>query len=159
MPPELFELTYPDGPHNAEAMFVVGGRIFIVTKDRVGTVFGSVEPLGEPGAVALRRVTQLGLAAVTDAEASPDGALVAVRTASAVAIYRTADLMGAPDSPAPEGGGAARPTMRIPVDGLREPQGEAVALGADGMVYLASEGRPWNRAGRFVALRCPTRLP
>lgn len=33
-------------------------------------------------------------------------------------------------------------------------QGEGAALGADGMLYLVSEGRPWNRAGRFISLRC-----
>jgi hypothetical protein len=25
------------------------------------------------------------------------------------------------------------------------------------MLYLSSEGRPWNRAGRFLGLRCNSR--
>src|SRR5262245_31146252 len=30
--PEIFEATYNDGPHNAEAMFVAGSNLFIVTR-------------------------------------------------------------------------------------------------------------------------------
>ncbi len=37
--PEVFTVTYPDGPHNAEAMFVIGADAFIITKDRVGSVY------------------------------------------------------------------------------------------------------------------------
>lgn len=45
------------------------------------------------------------------------------------------------------------PYLRIPIGGLREAQGEGVAL--DGkMLYLSSEGSQWNRAGRVVSLRC-----
>ena len=62
-----------------------------------------------------------------------------------VIIYRTADVIR---------GGTVPYGLRIPIGGLKEPQGEAVALDASGMLYLASEGRPWNRAGRFISLRC-----
>jgi hypothetical protein len=152
--PLLFNVTYPDGAHNAEAMFVAGGRIFIVTRDRVGALYGSTTALDDVVSglsrtnpnITLERIGQLGLAAVTDAEASADEASVAVRTSHEVVVYRTAEIVGAPDQ--------ARPTSRIPIDGLREPQGEAVALGDNGMIYLASEGRPWSRAGRFISLQC-----
>ena len=150
--PTIFTVSYPDGVHNAEAAFIAGGRLFIVTKDRRGMVYRSSTAVDgtEPArALALQRAGQLDLAWVTDAETAPDGMSVAVRTSHEVVIYRTADLIDAPDK--------ARPTARIPIDGLREPQGEGVALGENGMIYLASEGRPWNRAGRFVSLRCPTR--
>jgi hypothetical protein len=152
--PDVFNVTYPAGaPHNAEALFVAGGRIFIVTKDRAGALYGSAEPLGRNGDVALQRLGQLDLGAVTDAEASPDETSVAVRTSREVVIYRTADLAA----------GKIDPRTRISIDGLGEPQGEAVALGDTGMLYLAGEGRPWNRAGRFISLRCgvesPTTLP
>ena len=156
--PDVITLTYPDGPHNAEAMFIVGGRIFIVTRDRVGAVYRSTATPGDvlssfnqsPTTIKLLRIGELRLIAVTDAEASPDGMSVAVRTSDEVVIYRTADLVAAPDT--------AQPTNRIPIDRLKEPQGEAVALGADGSLSLASEGRPWNRAGRFVRLRCNATL-
>lgn len=61
-------------------------------------------------------------------------------------LYRTGDLVL----------GRTAPQMRIPIDGLRELQGEGVALDAS-TLYLASEGKPWSRAGRLVNLSC--RLP
>ena len=142
--PEIVNVVYPDSAHNAEALFVAGGRLFIVTKDRVGTLYGSVAPLGEEHEITLRRISALGLEAVTDAEASTDEMSVAVRTSHEVLIYRTAELID----------GGVTPRSRIPIDRLGEPQGEAVALGENGRLYLASEGRPWNRAGRFISLRC-----
>jgi hypothetical protein len=150
--PLLFNVSYPDGAHNAEAMFVVEGRLFIITRDRTGIVYGTA-PLDEARrVVALKRIGELGLAAVTDAEASPDGTSVVVRTSDeAVMIYPTVEIVGPP--------GKARPTSRIPIAGLREPQGEGVALGEDGMLYLASEGRPWSRAGRLISLRCSLKGP
>lgn len=154
--PQTISLTYPDGRHNAEAMFVADERIFIVTKDRLGMVYRSAAAIGDvlsafnPAStnIKLQRIAHLDLVGVTDAETSPDGATVAVRTADEVVIYATADLI--------RGSVAAR--VRIPVDVLGEPQGEGVALGETGMLYMASEGRPWNRAGRLISLRCPTRL-
>ena len=154
--PEAISLTYPDGRHNAEAMFVADERLFIVTKDRFGMLYRSAAAIGDvlsafnPAStnIKLQRIARLGLVGVTDAETSLDGATVAVRTADAVVIYATADLI--------RGHVAAR--GRIPVERLGEPQGEGVALGGAGMLYLASEGRPWRRAGRLISLRCPMRL-
>ena len=142
--PDAFTLTYPDGPHNAEALFVVDGTVFVVTKDRSGVVYRSTRPLGDQRSVTLQQVRQLGLVGVTDAEASPDGKTVVVRTPDEVVLYRTADLLD---------GGSASGIVRIDVDGLREPQGEGVALDGD-VLYLASEGRAWSRAGRLLSLRC-----
>ena len=50
--------------------------------------------------------------------------------------------------------GADTPRARVPLDSLGEPQGEGVALDADGTLYLASEGRSWTRGGSLVVLRC-----
>ena len=146
----MFTVTYPDGAHNAEAMFVAGGYLFIVTKDRTGIVYRSSSPLGQDRSVRMQRLAQLNLTGVTDAEASMDEESVAVRTSDDVAIYRTADLMT---------GGNVPQGARIPVNGLREPQGEGVALAADGTLYLVSEGRPLSRAGRLIALRCSFERP
>lgn len=142
--PDVYAVSYPDGAHNAEAMFVTGGRLFIITRDRVGTLYGSVAPLGENHAIMLRRISTLGLEAVTDAETSRDDTSVVVRTSHEVLTYRTGDLIG----------GGVTPRARVPIDGLREPQGEGVALGDGGMLYLASEGGILSRAGRLVTLRC-----
>lgn len=139
--PVTYAVTYPDGPHNAEAMFIASGRLFIVTRDNEGVLFGSKEPLGDDHNIRLRGIARLGLAAVTDAETSPDDASVAVRTSRAIVVYRTVDLIA----------GRVNPLVRIPIGGLRESQGEAIALGTNGTVFLASEG---GRAGRFIMLHC-----
>jgi hypothetical protein len=141
--PEAFSATYSDGPHNAEAMFVSGSDIFIVTRDRTGAVYrATVTPLAG-GELRLEPVVRLGLAAVTDAEASRDEKSVVVRTSHEAVFYRMEDLTR----------GQNEPYLRINIDGLQEAQGEGVAL--DGpTLYLVSEGRPWNRAGRLLTLRC-----
>jgi hypothetical protein len=142
-PPQLFNATYSDGPHNAEAMFVIGADLFIITRDRSGGLYRAALTETDSRELTLRRAGELGLAAVTDAESSRDEKTVVVRTSHEAVFYRTADLVR----------GAMVPYLRVPLDGLREPQGEGVAV--DGrMLYLSSEGRPWNRAGRLVSLRC-----
>jgi hypothetical protein len=93
--------------------------------------------------LTLTPICDLGLSAVTDADASRDGKSVVVRTSHEAALFRTDDLIR----------GVNAPYRRIPLDGLKEAQGEGVALDGN-MLYLSSEGRPWNRAGRFLSLRC-----
>jgi len=61
-------------------------------------------------ALIFQRVGQLGLAAVTDAEASRDETSVAVRTSHEIVFYRTSDLLQ----------GSTVPDRRIRIDGLRE---------------------------------------
>ena len=152
--PDVFTLTYPDGPHNAEALFVVDGTFFIVTKDRRGMLYRSTTPLIEPGGMRLERVGELGLAGITDAETSRDGQSVVVRTSGEVAVYRTAALAGGPGKVRPTSDdGSIRPMARIPIGSLREPQGEGVALDGD-VLYLASEAGGFSRAGRLLSLRC-----
>ena len=147
-PVDVFRASYADGPHNAEAMFVVGADVFVITRDGTGGIYRAALPDGPGRDLTLQRIGQVGLAAVTDAEASPDEQSIVVRTSHEAIIYRTADLIR---------GGAVPYGLRIPLNGLREPQGEGVALDANGMLYLASEGSPWNRAGRLVTLRCLVR--
>jgi hypothetical protein len=143
-PPEVFTATYSDGRHNAEAMFVIGDDLFIVTRDRTAGVYRSTRAGTSPHELTFERIGQLGLAAVTDAEASPDERIVAVRTSDEVVVYDAAELIN----------GGSRRRARIPIDGLKEAQGEGVALGANGMLYLASEHGAWSRAGAFISLRC-----
>ena len=142
--PDRFSISYPDGSHNAEAQFLVENRLFIVTKDETGGLYRSVSRLESEGDVTLERIGELGVAVVTDAETSPDGALVVVRTPHEVVYYRAAELTR----------GVVTPRARVPLDSLREAQGEGVALDADGTLYLASEGRSSMRGGSLVVLRC-----
>jgi hypothetical protein len=142
--PEVFHGVYADGPHNAEAMFVIGADMFIVTRDRSGIVYRSTHTEADRRTVMFERIGELGLAAVTDAEATPDEKSVAVRTSHEVVLYRTTDLIR----------GRNTPYQHIPIDGLKEAQGEGVALDSTGTLYLASEGGLWSRAGTFIRLRC-----
>jgi hypothetical protein len=139
--PETFTATYADGPHNAEAMFVIGSDLFIVTRDRAGGVYRATA--SDSRALTFHRIGQLGLATVTDAEASRDEKTVVVRTSREAVLYRTTELIA----------GRSVPFHRIPLGALNEAQGEGVALDGN-MLYLSSEGHPWNRAGRIVSLRC-----
>ena len=145
--PEVFTARYADGPHNAEALFVIGEDVFVVARERLGPLYRGTLPRSG-GDLTLERIGELGLAPVTDAEASPDEASIVVRTSKVVVVYRTVDVVG---------GGAVQTGLSIPIEDLREPQGEGVALDSRGMLFLASEGRPWNRAGRFIGLRCTLR--
>jgi len=142
-PPEVFTATYADGPHNAEAMFVVDSQMFIVTRDRVGGVYRATVNASRKRDLVFERIGELSLEAVTDAEVSTDANVVVVRTSREAVLYRTADLVA----------GRPTPFERIPIDGLREAQGEGVALDGN-VLYLSSEGR---RAGSLLSLRCDLR--
>ncbi|WP_239490675.1 hypothetical protein [Luteitalea sp. TBR-22] len=142
---ETFVLTYPDGPHNAEGLFVLGEEAFLVTKDRRGTVYRTGPLPAGGGAITMQRVGDLGLEVVTDAEASTDGRTVIVRTPDVATLHRAADVVA----------GRLAPYLTIPLLGLREPQGEGVAMRGDA-IYLSSEGRIGGD-GRLLRLRC--RLP
>lgn len=143
---EIFTATYADGPHNAEAMFVIGDTLFIVTRDRVGAVYKAT--LSSSRELTFQRISQLGLAAVTDAETSRDGTTVVVRTSREAVLYKSGEI----------GRGGTTPFARIPLDGLREPQGEGVALDGS-LLYLSSEGGAGRRAGRITTLRCHLSRP
>jgi hypothetical protein len=150
---EALRVTYPDGPHDAEGLFVTSaGELFVVTKGETGPLALYRVPGGfRPGAtVQLERVWSLKVsgsdgnrgARVTDVESSPDGRWVVMRTTTAVLFYRPAELVSE----------APRERHRIDVTGLREPQGEGVAIGSGGVVYLAGEGGMGG--GTFVRLNC-----
>jgi hypothetical protein len=141
--PDVFTAAYPDGPHDAEALFVIDQGLFIITKDAAGILYRLPYPLSGGSTATLQRVGTLGLRRVTDADASPDGRVVAVRTNDEVVFYRTTELTN---------GGAIPRGTRTSLHKLQEPQGEGVALDSDGDVYLASEGT--GRAGTLRSLHC-----
>lgn len=139
---ETFIVKYPDGAHNAEGMFVVGDDIFIVTRDQIGIVYRATVP-SDRRDMTMTRVGTLGLRGVSDADTSTDGESVVVRTSREAVLYRAADIAA----------GKLTPYQRIPLDGLREPQGEAVALDGE-TLFLASEGGALYNAGTFLPLKC-----
>jgi hypothetical protein len=150
-PAEVINLKYPDGAHDAEAVFATaGGELFVVTKEGDGaTLYRAPQPLVAGAAQALTRVGRVEPKGsehrpITDADSSPDGRWVALRTNDAAMFYPTADLIaGRTDSP-----------VVVSLSSVGEPQGEGIALGDGGIVYLVGEGGGDGRPGTFVTLRC-----
>jgi hypothetical protein len=143
-PAETFTAAYPDGAHDAEALFLdSSGRAYIVTKAKSGETALYRWPQLRAGATAmLERLTSLPLEHVTGADASSDNSWVALRTNDELYFYRMRDLLA-------RNGGQP---LRVNLAGLKEPQGEGVAFGSAGRVYLIGEGG--GRGGTLVSLKC-----
>ena len=151
---DTFQVAYPDGSHDAEALLVAAdGRVFIVTKGETGAValYGSQGELKLGAANRLERVGKpraSGKAAegdrITDGAVSHDGSWVVLRGKNKVSFHRAADLFA----------GSWKPVREVDVTGLREPQGEGIAMGADGTVYLTGEGGGKSQPGTFATLAC-----
>lgn len=159
LPAESMRLTYPDGARDAESLIVTpDGSMFIVSKGERGPIAVYRVPGGfSDGANSrLERVATLvetngghrGVPRdhrITGAAASPDGRWIALRTLHSVTFYLASDFTR----------GDVRAVMRYDVSGIRERQGEGIALGEGGAVWLASEGGGRNRPGTIVRLDCP----
>lgn len=150
---QSFRATFPDGPHDAEAMFVSSsGEMFVVTKGDSGPIalyrFGSSPSAG--GATVLQKVAVLQAGPisrnqwVTDASASRDGKWIAMRTHGAVYFYDAERLMK----------GDVKAPMKFDATSLGEAQGEGLALGLDGALYLAGEGRGKGASGTLRSGVC-----
>ena len=148
---EVFPIRLPDGPRDVEALLVFPGeRVYVVTKGRnhAVTVYGYPPPL-RPDTVALEVVQRLTDSAapladqVTGASVSPRGDMASIRTYQALEFFRvTGDTLARV-----EGG-------LVNLRTLGEAQGEAVGLGADGLVVLTSEGGLFGGAPGMNLLRC-----
>jgi len=147
-----YRARFPGEPTDVEAIFVLpDGRVYLVSKGNNDPVilFRWPTPL-QPGQTATldsvrqleRKPDQVG-DRVTGASATPDGKWVAVRSYAALAIYRTADLLG-----------AGQPFAQFDLDPIAEPQGEGVSLADDGSVVLTSEGPGKHLPGTISQLRC-----
>jgi hypothetical protein len=152
---EVFHATYPDGPQDAEAMLLAGdGRVHIVTKGETGTIgiYRFPSQLTSGSTTRLERVGTPSAkpdaaSRITDAAVSTDGQWAALRTKSSVTFYRASDLLE----------GRWRPGTRVDLTPLKEPQGEGIALGDAGEVFLAGEGGGKGRAGTFARFTCAAR--
>jgi hypothetical protein len=145
-PPVIHRLTYPDGPHDAEALlFASDGTPIVVTKELGGTAFlyqptGPLQP-GTAAGVAMKRVGEFrpvasgasnalgptGELLVTGAATSPDRRRVALRT------YTAAYEWDVPDGDVVKAITTGTPRMTALPD---EPQGEAIAYTMDGQYFL-----------------------
>lgn len=153
---DSFHATYPDGPHDAEAFFVTeGGEMFVVTKGETGSIalygFGPSPRAGST--TVLRKVAVLASDTVprprriTGASASPDGKWVALRTRDSILVHETAALLR----------GDLATLRTYDVAALREPQGEGIALGRNGAVFLTGEGGGKGAPGTLSAGVCRLR--
>jgi hypothetical protein len=151
-PAEAFHATYPDGPHDAEALFVTReGDLFVVTKGETGHIalYRFPRPLRAGSTVRLEQVAVLGGRTskkdwITDASASPDGQWVVLRTRNVVTFYRANDFTA----------GRRGEPISFDVTNLAERQGEGVSIGGDGMLYLVSEGGGKKRPGTLARILC-----
>lgn len=148
---DAFPIRLPDGPRDIEALFVLPGEVpYLVTKGRNDaiSVYRYPPPL-RPDTVTMVEVQRLTehsvplLDRVTGAGSSPDGTQVAIRTYQALRFYRVEG-----DSLVEEDDGMVN--LRT----LQEIQGEAVAIGPDGLVVLTSEGGPLGGPPSMRILRC-----
>jgi hypothetical protein len=147
----LYRLSYPDEPHDAEALVLApDGTPYLVTKEVLGAsqVYRPAAPLVDGGTVALEKVATVNLTLtgttggpvgragqllVTGGAVSADGRLMALRT------YTDAYVWPLDGSDVPSAL-AAEPS-RIPLP--ESPQGEAISFGTDNRgVVIASEGLP-----------------
>lgn len=154
-PATALRLRYPDGAHDAEAIFVAGGALHVVTKGESGPIAVYRAPAGaaEGGEATLQRVRALSDAKVkkpervTGADASDDGRWVALRTLEAVTLYPAAEMTGdGPLSP-----------RRVELEGLGEAQGEGVAFAPDGSLVLTSESGGKKGRATLARLACALR--
>ncbi len=122
---QWYRFTYPDGPHDAEALLVgPDGRIMIATKGLADAgLYRAPERLvtADRGSNALVRVADVPVL-VTDGAYLPDGRFV-LRTYTSVYVY---------DRPGHEVARAELPT---------QPQGESVAAASARRLLVGSEGK------------------
>jgi hypothetical protein len=157
-PADVFNAAYPDGEdHESDAVFALNEQLFLITKGHPAVLFAFPRNLTKGTIQTLQRIGEIPTAGfppgsiprryrVTDAEASPDGQWVAIRTNDALLVYRSADLLAH----------RMQTLWRTDLRFLAEPRGEGVAISNDGDVFLASE-RVSEGTGMFTHLKCAWR--
>jgi hypothetical protein len=147
----IYRLTYPDGPHDAEALLLApDGTPYIVTKEILGNsgVYRPASGLVDGATVPMTKVASLtfgltgtpggpvgraGQLMVTGGAVSPDGTLIALRT------YTDAYVWSLTGSDVPKALAAKPVRIALP----QAPQGEAISFAADSrQLVVAGEGLP-----------------
>ena len=127
---------YPERAQDAEALFIVQGQPFVVTKGRHAPIAIYRVPQSQTASpFVLERVREIAdrpdnpFDLVTGATATPDGTWVAIRTYRAMMLFRAEQLLG------------NQPVQPVHVDltPLQHAQGESVALDAAGNAWFTSE--------------------
>ena len=114
-------------PQDIEAFFVIGRKLYLITKGRSGPV----EVFALPDLRVTQRITT-GLVQlpdmVTGASATPDGKYVLIRTYSALQLYSFQNEQLTPVLP-----------QSVDLQRLNEFQGEGADITDSGVIYLVSE--------------------
>jgi hypothetical protein len=147
----VYRHTYPDGPHDAEALLLApDGTPYLVTKDALGAsgVYRPVSALVDGGTVAMVKVATVGMIftgtsggpvgqagqlLITGGAVARDGSRLALRTYTDAYVWALtgSDVAGA----------LAAAPVRIPLPD--SPQGEAISFSADNRsLVVAGEGLP-----------------
>lgn len=155
-PATAIHARYPDHPHDAEALLVISRRaqlklsptattptIYLITKEvpaRVYT-FTPSQTAGQTSTLKFVRTIN-EKTRITGAAVSTDERWVALRSNTALLLYTLDDFA--------KGGTGTR----VDLQGLKEPQGEGVAFGGSGELYLISEGGGGDRSGMLTRIHC-----
>lgn len=137
--PITYDLVYPDGAHDAEALLVhpETGQVMVVAKEFIGRLYAAPEKLDKDDPNRLEMLGEV-MPIATDGAFFPDGEHFVLRGYGSATFYRwpSLDEVGEIDLPS-------------------QPQGEGIAVGADGAVYVSSEGQDSEvlRIGLPKALR------
>ncbi|GAB6986932.1 hypothetical protein [Nocardioides pyridinolyticus] len=124
--PESYELVYPDGAHDAEALLAQPrtGQLFVVTKDIFGgTMYAAPRELSADRPNELMPVVDTK-GFVTDGSFFPDGRSYVLRDYGNAAIYSFPDH-------------ERLASFRLP----SQQQGEGIAVAEDGSVHVNTEGQ------------------
>jgi hypothetical protein len=77
---KIVTLRYPDGAHNAEAMFVTGGNLFVVSKEKTlttGTVYrADVSPLRDGATRMMQKVATVPIGNISAADVGARGIVI-----------------------------------------------------------------------------------
>jgi hypothetical protein len=132
---DTITLRYPDRPHDAEAMAVIGGWVYVITKDRTSPPVLYRSPTRVTGPRVLSPVGTLPISTgllrgrlVTGAAASADGKVLVARTYVSLHFFALTD--GAP-TPLTDRDGIVIPVV--------EAQGEGVCFDDRGRLVLTGE--------------------
>lgn len=152
--PVIHRLTYPDGPHDAEALLLDGGGTPIVVTKEMGGDAGVYVPSGPlvpstadgvplvragsvnlPDSQTLNFLEGFGRRMVTGGAVSPDGRYAILRTYADAWEYDVED--GDVVKALTEGTPRQTPLPN-------EPQGEAVAYAPDGASFVTASDQPFG---------------
>lgn len=141
---ETLLLSYPDGPHDCEAMFgdPATGDLWLISKVDAGDadVYVARAPFAPGSTIALEHVTSLSFLSATAADLSPDGTRLALRNYGQIRVFPVTSSLAASFANEPW-----RPTRN-------GSPAEAIAFGASGYdLFTIAEGEgadlfriPWE---------------